>query len=55
MTFHGLYDTLLKKQMDVIALLIAVVSFAWLAIKIERFYRLESASEVPSAPVDVVV
>jgi RsiW-degrading membrane proteinase PrsW (M82 family) len=55
MVLHGLYDTLLKKQMDVIALLVAVVSFAWMAIKIERLYRLESAAQVPSAPVDVVV
>ena len=35
MVLHGLYDTLLKKDMNVSALGIAVVTFGWLAIQIE--------------------
>ena len=33
---HGLYDTLLKREMGGFALVIAVASFAWLAFMIER-------------------
>lgn len=33
---HGLYDTLLKRDMGGLALLIALASFAWLAFMIER-------------------
>ncbi len=36
MALHGLYDTLLKKDMNVWALVIALASFAWLALQIER-------------------
>lgn len=36
MVLHGFYDTLLKMDMDVGALIIAFASFAWLAIQIER-------------------
>ncbi|MGO9468879.1 MAG: PrsW family glutamic-type intramembrane protease [Isosphaeraceae bacterium] len=36
MVLHGLYDTLLKKDMNVWALVIALASFAWLALQIER-------------------
>jgi RsiW-degrading membrane proteinase PrsW (M82 family) len=36
MVLHGLYDTLLKKDLNVWALLIALASFAWLAFQIER-------------------
>jgi len=35
MVLHGLYDTLLKKDMNVWALAVAVVSFGWLAMQIE--------------------
>jgi RsiW-degrading membrane proteinase PrsW (M82 family) len=35
MLLHGLYDTLLKKDMNVYALVVAVVSFGWLAMQIE--------------------
>jgi RsiW-degrading membrane proteinase PrsW (M82 family) len=35
MVLHGLYDTLLKKDMNVWALVIALASFAWLAFQIE--------------------
>jgi RsiW-degrading membrane proteinase PrsW (M82 family) len=35
MLLHGLYDTLLKKDHHVLALVAAVVSFAWLAYQIE--------------------
>jgi RsiW-degrading membrane proteinase PrsW (M82 family) len=36
MVLHGFYDTLLKKDMDVWALVTAIASFAWFAIQIER-------------------
>jgi RsiW-degrading membrane proteinase PrsW (M82 family) len=36
MLLHGLYDTLLKKQMDRAALATAVASFLWMAWQIER-------------------
>ena len=36
MVLHGLYDTLLKKDMNIWALLIALASFGWLAFQIER-------------------
>jgi RsiW-degrading membrane proteinase PrsW (M82 family) len=36
MVLHGLYDTLLKKDMNVGALLVALISFGWLAMQIER-------------------
>ena len=35
MTLHGCYDTLLKKDMNAWALVVAVASFAWLAVQIE--------------------
>jgi RsiW-degrading membrane proteinase PrsW (M82 family) len=35
MTLHGFYDTLLKKDMNVWALLVALLSFAWFAWHIE--------------------
>jgi RsiW-degrading membrane proteinase PrsW (M82 family) len=35
MLLHGFYDTLLKKEMNVWALLVALISFAWLAMQIE--------------------
>ena len=35
MTLHGLYDTLLKKEMPGWALLAALASFAWLAVLME--------------------
>jgi RsiW-degrading membrane proteinase PrsW (M82 family) len=35
MVLHGLYDTLLKKDMNVYALVIAVLSFGWLTMQIE--------------------
>jgi hypothetical protein len=41
MTLHGLYDTLLKKELDVWALFIAIATFTWLAYQIERQQRAE--------------
>ena len=41
MILHGLYDTLLKKGMDVFALIVAVASFALLAYLIESMRRKE--------------
>lgn len=41
MTLHGLYDTLLKKDLDALALVVAVASFAWLAFQIERQQKQE--------------
>ena len=39
MVLHGAYDTLLKKVMNGWALLVAAVSFAWLAFQIETARR----------------
>src|SRR5262249_55514416 len=36
MILHGLYDTLLKKDLNLVALAVAVASFAWLVVQIER-------------------
>ena len=41
MVLHGLYDTLLKKDMEVGALLVAVFSFGWLVFQVERQRRAE--------------
>ena len=39
MLLHGAYDTLLKKDMNSWALLVAGVSFAWLVFQIETARR----------------
>jgi len=36
MVLHGLYDTLLKKDMEIAALSVAVASFAWLVSRARR-------------------
>jgi RsiW-degrading membrane proteinase PrsW (M82 family) len=41
MVLHGLYDTLLKRDMDGVALVIAIVSFVWLGGAIEKGRRSE--------------
>jgi len=41
MVLHGLYDTLLKKDMFEIALAVAVISFGWLAWQIESRREVE--------------
>ena len=41
MVLHGLYDTLLKKQMDAFALAAAIVSLACMAIQFELMVRKE--------------
>jgi len=43
MVLHGLYDTLLKKDMDAWALVAALASFAWLAFLIEWTRSQENA------------
>ena len=35
MVLHGLYDTLLKKDMDLWALGVGIATFAWFAIQVE--------------------
>jgi RsiW-degrading membrane proteinase PrsW (M82 family) len=47
MVLHGLYDTLLKKDMSGLALLVALVSFGWLACQIE-FTRHTDEEESPA-------
>jgi RsiW-degrading membrane proteinase PrsW (M82 family) len=44
MVLHGLYDTCLKRDLNVVALLIAVVSFAWLAFLMSRLYGTDDAA-----------
>ncbi len=36
MVLHGLYDALLKKDMSAWSLLVALLSFGWLALQIEK-------------------
>lgn len=36
MILHGLYDTMLKRDMDVLALVVALASFGWMAWVVER-------------------
>ena len=42
MVLHGLYDTLLKKEMNVAALVVAIASFAYLAYQVEFTHRKET-------------
>lgn len=50
MVLHGLYDTMLKKEMNGLALLTAVASFAFLVWVVERARREEAGSPgVPAA------
>lgn len=43
MVLHGLYDTALKKDMPLLALAVALVSFAWLAWRIEDARKSEDS------------
>jgi RsiW-degrading membrane proteinase PrsW (M82 family) len=43
MILHGMYDTFLKKDMNVLALLTAFASFAWFAWSMERTRRREES------------
>ncbi|HLJ92319.1 MAG TPA: hypothetical protein VKU02_03915 [Gemmataceae bacterium] len=45
MILHGLYDTFLKKDMDLLALAAALASFAWLAWSLESARRSEEAPQ----------
>ena len=45
MVLHGAYDTLLKKEMNSWALLVAGVSFLWLVFQIETARRKDPAGE----------
>jgi RsiW-degrading membrane proteinase PrsW (M82 family) len=44
MVLHGLYDTLLKKDMNGIALAVAVLSFGYLAYRISRLHGADDAA-----------
>ena len=44
MVLHGLYDTLLKKDMNGIALLVALASFGYLAFQISRLHSVDDAA-----------
>ncbi len=52
MVLHGLYDTLLKKDHDALALLAALASFGWLAWQIEVIWRLYGDVEEETAVVE---
>ena len=45
MVLHGLYDTFLKKEMNALALTVAVCSFLWLAFQISAWRSLKSTGE----------
>ena len=46
MILHGLYDTFLKRDMHLLALLTAFASFAWFAWSVERARRAEEAPKM---------
>lgn len=46
MVLHGLYDTVLKRDMALLAVVIAVATFGWLAWKIEQHHRHEAVHGV---------
>lgn len=48
MILHGLYDTLLKKEMNLLALLVAVASFVWLVFVMWQATRVEEDAEADS-------
>ena len=39
MVLHGLYDTMLKKEMNAAALVVALISFGWLVFQVEQARR----------------
>jgi hypothetical protein len=43
MVLHGLYDTLLKREMNAAAFVTALASFAWLAFLISRSYASDAS------------
>jgi RsiW-degrading membrane proteinase PrsW (M82 family) len=49
MVLHGLYDTFLKKDMDLLALLTALASFAWFVWSMERARASEESSNLAYA------
>jgi hypothetical protein len=51
MVLHGLYDTLLKKDMNVYALIVALLSFGWLAMQIEMARAAQPGAGAPGKPV----
>jgi RsiW-degrading membrane proteinase PrsW (M82 family) len=50
MVLHGLYDTLLKKEMELAALAVAAASFVWLIVLIERTRSGERAFFAAAGP-----
>jgi RsiW-degrading membrane proteinase PrsW (M82 family) len=46
MVLHGLYDTVLKRDMGLLAVVIAAATFGWLAWKIEQHHRHEAVHGV---------
>jgi len=42
MLLHGLYDTMLKKQMNGAALVVALISFGWLIYLFEHARKTEA-------------
>ena len=54
MVLHGLYDTLLKKDHDALALVTALVSFGWLAWQIELAKRQFDEPQTPPSAFPVI-
>jgi RsiW-degrading membrane proteinase PrsW (M82 family) len=50
MLLHGLYDTMLKKEMNALALIVALASFAWFAWQVRRMSAVEEedSEKVPA-------
>ncbi|MCE9584740.1 MAG: hypothetical protein K8T20_19795, partial [Planctomycetes bacterium] len=51
MVLHGLYDTLLKRDMEFPALLVAAASFGWFFWLHDRTMKEEARDEEAGAPV----
>src|SRR5215471_4607562 len=51
MILHGLYDTALKKEMNGLSLLVALFSFCWIALQVERMCRLEAQIRIAAMAV----
>jgi RsiW-degrading membrane proteinase PrsW (M82 family) len=48
MVLHGLYDTILKKDLDELALIVGLLSFGWFAWQIEGAREFEQKGPVPT-------
>ncbi len=50
MILHGLYDTLLKKDLEVWALVVGAASFAWFALQVEMARSSDADADADTKP-----